>query len=309
MKLFDLHADIGYDVMQKKHKETDILNRFHVQKFLDGEVFYIGMASFFEGSESWEYMQEMILSLKKEIEGCEMIDLVLSKDDLKENGHIKAVLTVEGMCGIRDHAREKIRWMYEQGVRIASFCWNEENMLATGVKGNPEHGLHPLGKQALQEMVNCGMLVDVSHANEKTFWDIMEESDARVIATHSNARALCDHPRNLWDDQILAIAERGGIIGMNSAPAFVHKLPEKRDIAHLIAHMQYIKELAGIEALALGFDYMDFYEGCEELHTKDLEDCSRSQRLIEEMFVQNFSEEEVELIASGNALRKLKEVL
>ena len=73
--------------------------------------------------------------------------------------------------------------------------------------------------------------------------------------------------------------------------------------------MHYIKQLAGIEALALGLDYMDFYEGCEELHTKNLEDCSKSQRLIEEMLTRNFSEEEVRLIASENALRKLKEVL
>ena len=183
------------------------------------------------------------------------------------------------------------------------------NLLATGVKGNPEHGLHPLGEEALQAMIDCNMLVDVSHANERTFWDIMAHPSARVIATHSNARALCDHPRNLWDDQIIAIAKRGGIIGMNSAPAFVHERPDKRDIPHLVAHMHYIKQLAGIEALALGLDYMDFYEGCEELHTKNLEDCSKSQRLIEGMLSRNFSEEEVRLIASENALRKLKEVL
>ena len=159
MKLFDLHADIGYDVMQKKLTETDILNRFHVQKFLEGEVFYVGMASFFEGSETWDYMQDMVLSLKKEIEHCEMIDLVLCAKDMKENGHIKAILTVEGMCGIKEHAREKIEWLYAQGVRIASFCWNEENLLATGVKGNPEHGLHPLGEEALQAMIDCNRCV------------------------------------------------------------------------------------------------------------------------------------------------------
>ncbi|MCR0327760.1 membrane dipeptidase [[Clostridium] innocuum] len=309
MKLFDLHADIGYDVMQKKNKESDILNRFHVQKFLAGEVSYVGMASFFEGSEPWEYMQDMILSLKREIESCDQIDLVVSKEDLKENGHIKAVLTVEGMCGIKDHAAEKIRWMYEQGVRIASFCWNEENMLATGVKGNPAHGLHPLGQEALQTMIDCNMLVDVSHANEKTFWDILAQPQALVIATHSNARAICDHPRNLWDEQIQAIVKRGGIIGINSAPAFVHPDPAKRDIAHLVEHMRYIQKLAGIEALALGLDYMDFYEGCEELHTIGLDDCSKSQRLIAEMKRQHFKEEEIQKIAFGNAVEKLKEVL
>lgn len=309
MKIFDLHADIGYDVMQKKQIYTDILRRFHLQKFLDGEVYMIGMASFFEGTETWEDMQEMITSLRKEIEACEQVDLVLCKEDWKENGHIKAILTVEGMCGIKDHAKEKIRWMYEQGVRIASFCWNDENLLATGVKGNPDHGLHPLGKEALDAMIELSMIVDVSHANEKTFWDILKKPHANVIATHSNARALCDHPRNLYDDQILALAKRGGIIGMNSAPFFVHADKEKRDVAHLVSHMRYIKKLAGIEALALGLDYMDFYDGYDDLYTKELKDCSQSQKLIKEMYKQGFTEAEIECIAYKNAWRKLNEIL
>ena len=309
MKLFDLHADIGYDVMQKKHTETDILNRFHLQKFLEGEVSYIGMASFFEGSETWDYMQDMVLSLKKEIEHCEMIDLVLCGEDLTENGHIKANTDCGGNVRYQGAMPEKNRVAVCAGCTHCLLLLERGKSAATGVKGNPEHGLHPLGEEALQAMIDCNMLVDVSHANERTFWDIMAHPSARVIATHSNARALCDHPRNLWDDQIIAIAKRGGIIGMNSAPAFVHERPEKRDIPHLVAHMHYIKQLAGIEALALGLDYMDFYEGCEELHTKNLEDCSKSQRLIEGMLTRNFSEEEVRLIASENALRKLKEVL
>ena len=111
--------------------------------------------------------------------------------------------------------------MYAQGVRLASLCWNDENDLATGVKGNLEHGLHPLGREVVEEMISLNMIIDVSHTNEKTFWDIMSYKDAHVIATHSNIRDLCNHPRNLWKQQAEAILDRGGLIGMNSAPALL----------------------------------------------------------------------------------------
>jgi len=227
----------------------------------------------------------------------------------KKQGRLSAILSLEGGEALEGEIAA-LRMYHRLGVRLMTLTWNHRNALADGVaERGTGGGLTTFGKAVVKEMEQLGMLVDVSHANERTFWDIMAHPSARVIATHSNARALCDHPRNLWDDQIIAIAKRGGIIGMNSAPAFVHERPEKRDIPHLVAHMHYIKQLAGIEALALGLDYMDFYEGCEELHTKNLEDCSKSQRLIEGMLTRNFSEEEVRLIASENALRKLKEVL
>ena len=129
MEFFDLHADIGYDVIQKRRKEeTHIIEKYHLKKFREGEISFVCMACNFEGTESWWDMQEMVLALKEEIALCDEVDLVLTKDDLLENNsHIKALLTVEGMCGIKDHVADKITWLYQQGVRIASLCLNDEN--------------------------------------------------------------------------------------------------------------------------------------------------------------------------------------
>ncbi len=309
MKIFDLHADIGYDVMQKKQLGNNIVETCHIPKLKKGEVGYIGMASYFEGEESWEDMKEMVLSLKEDASRCPGLDIVECFDDLKENGHIKAFLTIEGMCGIKDCPEEKINWLYHQGIRIGSLCWNEENELAVGAKADKNKGLKPLGKRVIEEMIRLNMLIDVSHANEKTFYDIMKYEKALVIATHSNARALCDHPRNLTDEQIVKIAEHDGIIGVNSAPVFVHADKEKQDIFHLVQHMKHIKEVAGIRHLAIGMDFMDFFEGYENFHIKEMKDCTDMQKLIAEMKRQGFTADEIEMAAYKNALRKIKEVI
>lgn len=311
MKLFDFHADIGFDVINKRKKGLhDILNTYHIQKFRAGNISYISMASYFEGSESWADMQDMVIALKEEITMCEDVDLVLSINDLKnENGHVKAILSIEGMCGIREDVSTKIQWLYEQGVRIASFCWNDENALATGVRGDAHRGLTKLGIEALHTMETLHMIVDVSHANEKTFWDIMDNSSALVIASHSNVRTLCDHPRNLRDNQIDAIKQRGGIIGVVSAPIFVDKDKEKQDIAHLIDHIAYLKQRIGIERVALGFDFMDFYDDCEDFYTKGLRDSSQASNLITALQAAGFSFEEIEGIAYKNGVDILAGIL
>lgn len=308
MKLFDLHADIGYDVMEESAKGNDhVVRDVHCKKFDQGELAYIAMASYFEGVESWEYMQKMVLQLKQQIIECEDLELVLTKDDLFDNsGKKKALLTIEGMCGIKTQPRESIKWLYDQGIRVASFCWNEENALATGVKGNPKRGLSEMGKEALKEMIDLNMIVDVSHANEKTFWDIMELDSGIVIATHSNVRELCDHPRNLWKEQLMAIKDHGGVVGVVSAPPFVSTHSEKQDIPHLVQHVRQLKEWIGIDHIAIGFDFMDFYDDADTYGAiETLSNATQAQNFVKELYAQDFSEDEIRKICYENARRVL----
>ncbi len=309
MKVFDLHADIGYDVLQKrKVGMKNILRDQHVPLWKKGEVRMIGMASYFEGTQSWKDMCTMVTTLKDEISQCDDVVLVTQPEDFEKEG-IYAVLTIEGMCGIQDDVVRKIDWLYDQGIRIASLTWNEENALATGTKGNPERGLSDLGVLAVQRMKELHMLIDVSHTNEKTFWDILKYGSGNVIATHSNAFSLCPHARNLNDEQIRAIAEQGGVIGIVSAPGFVHRQKEQQDLKHLVAHMKYIKDLTSIDTIAIGFDFMDFFEGYEDVATKGLSNASYAQNLIDEMRAQGFNESEIQKIAYENAYQKLRSVL
>lgn len=310
MDIFDLHADIGYDVMQKRARgETNILDMYHVEKCKAGGIRYINMASNFEGDEDWGAMQAMILALKEEVDRCAMVDLVVDQKGLcKKNDHIKAILSVEGMCGIQEDAIAKIDWLYQQGVRIASLCWNDENALATGVKGNPKRGLTSLGKDVVTRMIKHNMAIDVSHTNEKTFWDIMKFEQAILIATHSNARALCDHPRNLYQKQMEAIKAHHGMIGVVSAPFFVHQQKDKQDVAHMVKQLQYVVDIMGVDHVGLGFDYMDFYDDCQDVHVKELKNAAYSQNIINAMKT-CFDDRSIAKIASENACKFLSNIL
>lgn len=309
MKIFDLHADIGYDVMKERQKRNhDILKKRHLPNLAAGEIGAVCMASYFEGKETWSDMQAMILALKEELHENSEIQQILTYGDM-EKGGLHAILSVEGMCGIQSDTEDCIDWLYEQGVKVASLTWNDENYLATGAKGNPERGLSNEGIKAVKRMEQHHMIIDISHANEKTFWDIMNNCSAMVIATHSNARSLCDHVRNLKDDQLYAIKDRGGIVGVVSAPFFIHSDKDKQDVEHLVDHIVYIKDLIGIDYIALGFDYMNFYEGHDDIHAKGLKDASQSQNIIEELRKRGLSEKEIQCIAYDNALRILNSSL
>lgn len=306
MKLFDFHADTGYAVMKRRREGMrNIITAEQLPKRAQGGFSWVCMASYFEGSETWEQMQEMIIALHEEIALCKDVLLVKNKADLTAEAKLHAICTVEGMCGIRDDVIAKIDWLHEHDIKIASLAWNDENALATGVRGNPARGLSELGIQAVRRMSEHRMIVDVSHANESTFWDILTYCEGGVMATHSNARALSDHPRNLKDEQLIALAKRGGIVGVVCCGAFVNQDARKKDIAHMVGHMRYLRDLIGIEHIALGLDFMDDYDNAMDTMLTDLNEPSQAQRIIAEMRVQGFDEDEIRMIAYENALRYL----
>lgn len=311
MRIFDLHADIGWDILRKHEQgRTHVLREEHLPKLIKGEVLGVGIASYFEGSEDWDRMQKMVLAARQEIEeNLDAVTWIKSRADLEKSGKPQVVMTVEGMCGIRDQAEEKIQWLYDQGVRIASLCWNDENALATGVKGTVTRGLTEEGRKAVRKMDELGMILDVSHTNEKTFWDMVEVVRGPLIATHSNTRALCEVHRNLTDQQIMAIAAKGGVIGLNAARNFIDSNPEHQDALHLAAHGRHIADLVGVEHLAVGFDFMDFFEDHATSMGTDLTSALQAQNLIQGLRAQGFSEDECQAIGYDNALRVLRQTL
>ena len=122
------------------------------------------------------------------------------------------ILGLEGLRNVPNlDAFDKL---YKMGIRHAMLTWNEANHLATGIKGNPEYGITPLGKKFIKYMNEHKMIVDVSHLNEKSFYDVLNEKPEILIASHSNAYALSNHPRNLKDEQLIALRDAGGMIGV-----------------------------------------------------------------------------------------------
>jgi microsomal dipeptidase-like Zn-dependent dipeptidase len=151
-------------------------------------------------------------------------------------------------------------------------------------------------------MNRLGMMIDISHAAESTFFDVLKESKAPVIASHSSVRALCDHPRNLSDKQIKALAGKGGVIQVCLYKGFINKDEEKASVSDAIRHITYIVQLAGIDSVGIGSDF----DGDGELTG-----CRASNELINitvRLLEAGYSEQDIKKIWGGNLLRVMNAV-
>ena len=209
-----------------------------------------------------------------------------------------------------------LRDLYRLGVRMMTLTWNHENELASPnvVPGNgpiwpcmpnTETGLKEKGFEFLAEMERLHMIVDVSHLSDKGFWDIVEHSTRPFAASHSNCRALAPHCRNLTDEMIRALAEKGGIAGLNYCASFVdadsaHPKLCRSTVERLAKHAAHFKQVGGIEVISLGSDF-DGIGGQHELET-----AADMPLLAEALRREGFTEDEVEAIYWRNAYRFFK---
>lgn len=232
-----------------------------------------------------------------------------------EQGKISALLSVEeGGCCLGNLS--VLRVLHSLGVRVMTLTWNYENELAypNQVPGdaaqvfpcaaNDTLGLKPKGFEFIAEMERLGILIDVSHLSDAGFWDVYHHTTKPFIASHSNARALCPHVRNLTDDMIYAIAERGGLTGLNYCGAFLD--PSENPVSRvkdMAKHAAYLRRVGGIDCIGLGSDF-DGIEGDLELY-----DASCLPILEAELRKQRFTEAEIEKIFYRNALRVLSDIL
>ena len=312
MKTFDMHADMGTNFIERHlNGEDEVFKKYNLDNLQKGEIKGVFTACFFEGKEDWPYMQEMIKYCNEEIKRNDnTLRQVKTKEDLIVDDKILACISVEGMCGIKEDVEDKISWMYEHGVRIASLVWNESNALANGWKQDPLRGLSENGFKVVKKMNELKMIIDVSHINEKGFWDVISTSTRPIIATHSNARKLCNHGRNLTDQQIVAIGKKGGLIGLNACGGFVREDRNNQYAFELARHGKYIADLIGVEHVACGFDYMDFLIGdyADDMLI-DMKDASYTQNLIKGLYEVGFSDKEVEMIAFNNVYNFLEREL
>ncbi len=217
---------------------------------------------------------------------------------IQAQGRIPVVLSIEG-AGILLNDPGRLQTLYEAGVRAIGLVWNITNTLADSARDEPKWGgLSPVGRDAVREMNRLGIMVDVSHASEAAFWDILETSTRPVYASHSNAHALRQHARNLKDEQIRAIAERGGIIGVAFHRTFLKRGRGPATIEDVVAHVQHIARVGGIGCVAIGTDF-----GGGAILPAGLGDIGKLPALVEALLRAGFSEQEVRAIMGGNAMR------
>lgn len=218
---------------------------------------------------------------------------------------IGVLFTIEyaGVFGVQ---LQNLQKAYDRGVRIASLTWNHENTLAfpnSSKRAVMCRGLKPFGFQVVEEMNRLGVAIDVSHLSDGGFWDVVKASKKPFIATHSNSRAITPHPRNLTDEMIRALAEKGGVMGLNFAPAFLNDSGDKTSrIADMVRHILHIRKVGGSGVLAIGTDF-DGVHGRFEIGTP-----ADMPLLADALLRSGLHSSELEAMWCHNACRALKEI-
>ena len=322
MNIFDTHSDILVDVTNKRMEgKKNILRDYHIDRLRKGNVNGILLAVWIDPpyvSNPTKRMMDILAATCEEIEDMKDYAAVAKNAqaiiDIQDSKKLAIVLGMEGLSGLKGNV-DILSMLYRLGVRHAMLTWNEENEFATGVKSpNKKRGVTKIGFEALQKMEDLGMLIDTSHANEKTFWDIYEKTTKPFIASHSNVYNICNAERNLKDDQIKAIAERKGVIGMNAWAEFIDE--QKPSVVKLADHIDYIADLVGIDYINLGFDFCDFLDSEAMSFTENactttlgLEDASKIPKLINILVKRGYKSEDIEKIAYKNIMRVFDDVL
>ena len=305
--VFDFHCDTALELLGWDDRAERSLrsNNCHIDLQRAGKLAgYCQCFACFTTPAMEEWMQVSPVSVfEKEIailqkglwENRDVLAQAYTAQDVEENlqkGIMSAIFTIEGPAGFGfDPAL--LENLYQIGFRISSLGWNEKNPLAgSNVTGG---GLTDLGREYVKEAQRLGMIVDVSHISDEAFWDIMDITQAPVVATHSNSRAVCGHSRNLTDEMFLEICKTGGVAGFNQYDAFVG---ENADLNKACDHFLHFMELDPEgKHIALGGDL----DGCESL-TKGFSGVESYPDLADMLLVRGLSEDNLYDIYWNNAL-------
>lgn len=222
-----------------------------------------------------------------------------------KQGKMSAFLTIEE-GGVLNGDMARLCRLYEEGIRLVTLTWNYENCI--GYPNSKDvctmrKGLKPFGLEVIGQMNELGMLIDVSHLSDGGFWDVIRYSKKPIVASHSNARGLCPHPRNLSDDMIRALAEQGGVIGVNFYPYFLN-VAGKATAENIADHIMHMYRVGGEDVVGIGTDFDGFDEG--ELEIAHLGEMHKVRDAVKK---RGLTERQIEKIWSLNVIRVMKEVL
>lgn len=325
MKYIDLHCDTLMKLSQVNDEENLFKNTIASVDFNRMEKSK-AMAQFFAiyllNHEDFKEMNkepisddEYILKLRKVLlsevdKNSDIIAMAYNYDDLMKNhsnNKMSAFLTIEDGRSV-DGKLENLDKYHDLGIRLIGLTWNYENCFGFPNSKVPEimnKGLKKFGKEAIEYMNDLGIIIDVSHLSDGGFYDVAKISKKPFIASHSNSRVLSNHPRNLTDDMIKIIGEKGGVAGLNFAPGFLNKDITLRDstIENMVKHLDHMKNKGGEDILSLGSD-LDGISGNLEIDSSD-----KMPNLFNALRKSGWKEDLIEKLAYKNTLRVLKDII
>ena len=321
MKVFDIHSDLFTDIAWRRSKgETAVFDRIHYPQLKKGGVDSICCVIWVEPAfrqDPFTRFQTILKHVLDDLGSSKHANVCLTADDMKDatsSGKINLFLGIEGMSFLEHWGQDSFESTIEiafdelhtNKFRHTIFVWNEWNDLASGTGSAEEpakRGLTTFGEFAVRKANELNWILDASHLDETSFWNMHAISNQPIIASHSNAIALCPHARNLTDAQMKAIAKSGGIIGLNAFSGFIDKVNPTLD--RFVDHAVYIADLVGPQHVAFGFDFLDYLSAYDLVskspRTQGLEDCTKIPELLERMAVRGFSQKELEGISFDNA--------
>ena len=320
----DVYEQLYRASIDEKTPLRDVIAPRLIQNGIDVCVYAISGDSYSHTQNTGRYLEtaleniDMFLEEAPKSEG--MISLIKTKSDLPEKvrpGNVAFILHFEGGMPLQGSIHQ-LRNFYRLGLRSMQLTWNFRNELGDGVWENRTRGgLTRFGVAVIKEMNRLGMVVDLSHMNREGFYQSLEAAEAPLMVSHANSCGMLDHPRNLADDQVKAIAKQGGIVGIMALPDRVAK--KDATLEDLLKHLDYMVNLVGVEHLALGLDFIK-YDGPrtlkdqhhplhERTYVKDFEEIEDMPKLVEGLIRHGYKEEEIALILGGNHLRVLKNIL
>lgn len=251
-----------------------------------------------------EILHQTVQTYEKEIAFVQNASQMIKAN---QEGKTAAFFTLEDGRSVNG-SLEKIKKYQELGISLITLTWNYENCFGFPNSKDPtfmRRGLKSFGKEAVAYMNELGMVVDVSHLSDGGFWDVVQVSQKPFVASHSNCRALSPHPRNLTDEMLRALANKGGITGLNFCSAFLSADIQSRDsyVAEMVAHVSHMVKIGGLECVAIGTDF----DGIES--NLEIKDPTQMERLFDGLQKAGFSQDAVEYVAWKNARRVLDEIM
>lgn len=297
MFIADTHCDTLYSMLFESWSEKFMASK---EKLLAGKV-NLQTFALFAGAR--QYKDTPYENARRMIEASKALEIPFITGALPENPPetLNGVYSIEG----GEVLEGKIDRLYELDeelrLRMIALTWNYDNQIGTPAKIDNTTALKPFGFALIKEMDARGIYADVSHLNERGFWDVYENMNLPPIASHSNCKSLCGSYRNLTDDQIDAIIKKNGYIGINFYPHFLKDGGEDTSVEDVIRHIDYIAERGGVRVIGLGSDF----DGIE-VQPRGMEDASCMYTIADSLKKHGYSDENIEGIMGMNLWRLLK---
>lgn len=309
MIILDSHCDAPMQMIEGRDYGKDNVGvQVDFPKLKRGGVnasfFALYVPASLQGQDATDHAYRLLAETERQVNDCQYACFARNGEDIVANidaGRISVLLGLENGSALQDDF-SILNDLYDRGVRYVTLTHNADNQICDSCVGNGTWGgLSPFGRQLVKEMNRIGMLVDVAHCSDTTVRDCLELSDAPIVCTHGCCRALASHRRNLSDELLAGIAQKGGVVGMSIYPSFlsdiIDPLPTVDDV---VSHITHAVEVCGVDHVGIGTDY----DGIE-ITPRGLESVADFGRIPEALRKAGFSDSDISMIMGENFLSLL----